>query len=166
LTDLGLVFDAFMFHPQLDDLVELARACPQASIVLDHYGAPVGVGPYADKRSEVFADWSARMARLAECPNVTVKLGGFAMRITGFGFDRAEKAPCSDQLTEAWQPYFDRVVQLFGAERCMFESNFPVDKGSCSYTVLWNAYKKLTAKLPRAERCLLLSGTAKRVYSL
>lgn len=166
LADLGLVFDAYMFHTQLDDLIELAQAFPQASLVLDHYGTPVGVGPFANQREAVFADWSANMARLAACRNVNVKLGGFAMRVTGFGFDKHDKAPSSDQLVQVWQPYFDRVVSLFGPERCMFESNFPVDKGSCSYTVLWNAYKKLTVNLPDTDRRLLLSETARRVYSL
>jgi len=166
LTDLGLVFDAFLFHSQLDDLIDLAQACPAATIVLNHYGTPLGVGPYADQRRAVFADWSARMARLADFPNVYVKLGGLTMRVAGFGFEKQPQAPSSDQLAQAWQPYFDHVVQQFGAQRCMFESNFPVDKSGCGYTVLWNACKKLCAKLPTVDRRALLAQTARRVYKL
>ncbi|MVW72361.1 amidohydrolase family protein [Bordetella sp. 15P40C-2] len=166
LTDMDLVFDAFMFHTQLNDLIDLARAFPRTRIVLDHYGAPVGVGPFVNQREAVFREWRESMRRLSAFPNVFVKLGGFAMRITGFGFDRQDKAPTSDELATAWQPYFDEVVNLFGVERCMFESNFPVDKGSCSYTVLWNAYKKMSLRLPDAQRRQLLSGTARQVYRL
>jgi len=166
LTDLGLVFDAFLFHSQLDDLINLAQTCSATTIVLNHYGTPLGVGPYADQRQAVFSDWSASMARLAEFPNMHVKLGGLTMRVAGFGFEKQPQAPSSDQLAQAWQPYFDCVVQLFGAERCMFESNFPVDKSGCSYTVLWNACKKLCAKLPATDRQALLSETARRIYKL
>jgi len=166
LTDLGLVFDAFLFHNQLDDLIDLARACPTATIVLNHYGTPLGVGPYAGQRQTVFSDWSASMARLADFPNVYVKLGGLTMRVAGFGFEKQPQAPSSDQLVQAWQPYFDCVVQRFSAERCMFESNFPVDKSGCGYTVLWNACKKLCTKLPAADRQSLLSETARRIYKL
>jgi len=166
LTDLGLVFDAFLFHSQLDDLIDLAQACPAATIVLNHYGTPLGVGPYVDQRQTVFSDWSASMARLADFPNVYAKLGGLTMRVAGFGFEKQPQAPSSDQLAQAWQPYFDCVVQLFSAERCMFESNFPVDKSGCGYTVLWNACKKLCTKLPAADRQSLLSETARRIYKL
>lgn len=127
LGDLELVFDAFLFHPQLEDIAVLAKACPNTTIVVDHYGGPVGVGPYRDHRAQVLADWSASMAALERYQNVRVKLGGFAMRVMGFGFDKRETPPGSDELAMACQPYFDQLIDIFGPERCMFESNFPVD---------------------------------------
>lgn len=166
LGELGLVFDCFVFHPQLEDVVIAAKACPDTPIVLDHFGGLVGVGPYRDARDAAFAQWRESMARIAECPNVVVKLGGFAMRTSGFGFEQRETPARSEELAQAWAPITNAVIALFGAERCMFESNFPVDKGSCSYTVLWNAYKRMTQGLPAADRQALFAGTAQRIYGL
>lgn len=166
LRDLGLSFDAWLYHPQIRWLTGLARAFPEVPIVLDHVGGPLGIRGYAGKREEVFAAWKASMAELAGCPNVHVKLGGLGMRINGFGFEEASEPPSSDTLAAAWKPWIHTTIELFGAQRCMFESNFPVDKGSYGYGVFWNACKKLAAGASAAERTALFSGTAAKFYKL
>ncbi len=162
----GMTFDAWVYHPQIDEVTALARACPQATIVLNHAGGPVGIGTYADSRVTVFADWSRSMHALAACPNVVVKLGGLAMRISGTDFHQRPTPPDSLALAERWAPYVHGCIDAFGPQRCMFESNFPVDKASCSYAVLWNAFKRLAAQYSEAERDALFFGTAERVYGL
>ena len=166
LAPLGLVFDSFMFHPQISDLIDLARAFPDTPIVLDHVGGAIGLGRYKGKRDEVFAEWSGRIKELAACPNVRVKLGGLGMRV--FGFDVHEKAepPSSEILAGLWRPYIETCIAAFGAERSMFESNFPVDKGSGSYQVFWNAFKRIAAGCSAAEKAALFSGTASKFYKL
>ena len=166
LAPLGLTFDAYMYHPQLPDLIDLARAFPGTTIILDHVGGVLGVGAYAGKRQEILAGWLKDIAVLAKCPNVRVKLGGLGM--TAFGFDFHERAapPSSEDLAQAWRPYIEPCIEAFGPERCMFESNFPPDKQSCGYTELWNAFKHITAKATAAEKRALYSGTAARVYGL
>lgn len=166
LAPLGLVFDAWMYHTQLAELVDLARAFPRTTIVLNHVGGAIGIGPYEGKRSEVLAEWRAGMKALAACPNVHVKVGGMGMRLFGFAFQDGAEPPTGQQLATAWRPYVEAVVEDFGAGRCMLESNFPVDKGSCSYASLWNAFKILTKGATRAKRAALFSGTAARVYKL
>lgn len=166
LAPLGLSFDAWLYHPQIPDLTALARSFPETAIVLDHVGGPLGIRGYAGRRAEVFRDWRAAMAELATCPNVCVKLGGLGMRIGGFGFEDAADPPTSDLLAGAWRPWVETTIELFGAGRCMFESNFPVDKGSYGYGVFWNACKKLAAGASAAERAALFSGTARRFYRL
>ena len=166
LAPLGLVFDSFMFHPQLGDLLELARAFPETPIVLDHVGGAIGLGRYKGKRDAVFAEWSARIKELADCPNVHVKLGGLGMRV--FGFDVHEKAepPSSETLAGLWRPYIETCIAAFGPERAMFESNFPVDKGSGSYQVFWNAFKRIAAGCSADEKAALFSSTASKFYRL
>lgn len=166
LAPLGLSFDAWLYHPQIPDLTALARAFPETRIVLDHVGGPLGIRDYAGRRDEVFSNWRAAMAELATCPNVHVKLGGLGMRINGMGFEEAADPPSSDTLVAAWKPWIDTTISLFGADRCMFESNFPVDKGSYGYGVFWNACKKLAAGASTAEKSALFSGTAARFYRL
>lgn len=166
LAPLGLTFDAWLYHPKIPDLTALARAFPETPIVLDHVGGPLGIRGYAGKRDAVFADWRKSMAELATCPNVQVKVGGLGMRINGFGFEDAALPPSSDALVAAWKPYMDTTIELFGATRCMFESNFPVDKGSYGYGVFWNACKKIAAGASAEERTALFSGTASRFYRL
>jgi L-fuconolactonase len=144
----------------------LARAFPETTIILDHVGGVVGIGAYAGKRDEVFARWSSSLRALASCPNVFVKLGGLGMRINGFGFERGSDPPSSDALATTWRPYIERCIEAFGARRCMFESNFPVDKGSYGYGEGWNAFKLLTRQASPEERTALFSGTAVRVYRL
>lgn len=166
LGALGLTLDIWAFHTQLGDVAQLAAASPDTVLVLDHCGGPLGIGPYASRRREVFNTWRHEIARLAEFPNVVVKLGGLGMPRTGFGFHQADMPPTSAQLAHAWTPYVETCIEHFGANRCMFESNFPVDKGACSYTVLWNAFKRMTAALPQEDKESLFSGTAARTYRI
>jgi L-fuconolactonase len=166
LHPLGLSFDAWMYHTQLGELVDLARAFPETPIVLDHVGGPIGLGPYAGKRDEVFAEWKRSIAELAGCPNVHVKLGGLGMRLFGFDLHEGELPPSSEELARAWRPYVETCIAAFGASRCMFESNFPVDKGSGSYHVFWNAFKRIAGGGSAAEKTALFAGTASRFYRL
>ena len=162
----GLSYDAWLFWPQLTELVAVADAFPNLQIVLDHCGGIVRVGAYAGRDDEIFAHWRAAMQALALRPNVCVKLGGLGMRINGFDFNQAELPPSSDTLSAAWRPWILTCIAAFGPERCMFESNFPVDKGSYSFVNGWNAFKKITAGFTDAERHALFYGTATRVYRL
>ena len=162
----GLSFDAWLYHPQLPELLALARDFPGTTIVLDHVGGPLGIGGYAGRRDEVFAQWRASIRQLAACPNVVAKLGGLGMRLCGFGFDAAAQPPDSQQLAAAWRPYVEACIEAFGADRCMFESNFPVDQASCSYAVLWNAFKRIAVGFSQTEKSSLFSGTASRVYRI
>jgi L-fuconolactonase len=166
LAPLGLVFDAWLFHPQIPELTDLARAFPQTTIVLDHLGGIVGIGTYKDRRDEVFDEWSHSIGDLAKCENVCVKLGGLGMRINGFGFDTQEVPPTSEILASTWRPYIETCIEAFGPKRCMFESNFPVDKGSYGYGSTWNAFKRLTRNASESDRKSLFSGTVARVYEL
>jgi predicted TIM-barrel fold metal-dependent hydrolase len=166
LTALGLSFDAWVYHPQLDDVIDLARAFPTTSIILCHVGGPLGYGPYAGKRDEVFASWHAKITALATCPNVVVKLGGLINRLAAYDY-RALPAPVSSaELAAFWRPYMETCIERFGPDRCMFESNFPVEKMGISWAVLWNAFKRTAADASASEKLALFSGTARRVYRL
>src|SRR5262249_49513948 len=155
LAPLGLSFDAWIFHPQLGELEDLARAFPETTIILDHVGTPLGIGPYAGRRDEIFASWARDLRSLARCPNVHVKLGGLGLRQPGFGLvDRAEP-PSSAVLATAWRPYVETCIATFGVHRAMFESNFPVDGKVGSYRTLWNALKRLAAGYSAAEKAAL-----------
>ena len=166
LAPLGLSFDAWLYHRQIPDLAKLAQAFPGTQIILDHVGGPLGIGRYAGQRDAVFAEWKASIRDLARCPNVAVKLGGLGMRIGGFGFEDGALPPSSDELVAAWKPYIETCIEAFGAARCMFQSNFPVDKGSYGYGVFWNACKKLAAGVSPSEKAALFHDTAARVYRL
>jgi predicted TIM-barrel fold metal-dependent hydrolase len=166
LAPLGLSFDAFLLHPQIPELVELARAFPQTRIVLDHVGGAIGLGSYASRRDEVFGDWRASLRALSTCENVFIKLGGLGMRLGGFYFHSREIPPSSQELAEAWRPYIESCIEAFGPSRSMFESNFPPDKGTCSYAVLWNTFKRLTANYSEAEKTAMFAGTAAHFYRL
>lgn len=166
LKQLGLSFDAWLYHPQIPELTDLARAMPGLSIILDHMAGPLGIGPYAGHRDEVFDAWSDNMSELARCPNVCVKLGGLTMTMSGFGWHKREKPPGSKELSVAMNPYYQSCIEQFGPDRCMFESNFPVDRASCSYTVLWNAFKRLSSNFSETERSALFHDSAARVYRL
>jgi L-fuconolactonase len=163
---LGLSFDAWLYHPQINELTDLARAFPGAKIVLNHVGGPIGIGAYAGKRQEVFAAWAASIKALAACPSVCVKVGGLGMRMGGFGLHEGTEPPSSETLAAAWRPYVETCIEAFGPSRCMFESNFPVDKGSYSYPVFWNACKLLAKAASNAEKADLFAGTAARFYRL
>jgi predicted TIM-barrel fold metal-dependent hydrolase len=166
LAPLGLSFDAWMLHTQLAELRDLADAFPETTIILDHVGGPLNIGPYVGRQGHVMAEWGASMRSLAALPNVHVKLGGFGMRLFNCACYDQALPPSSEELAEAWRPYIETAVAAFGPGRCMFESNFPVDKGACSYVALWNAYKRVTAGWLADERAALFSGTARRVYRL
>jgi predicted TIM-barrel fold metal-dependent hydrolase len=166
LTQRGLAFDASIFHPQLPDVTTLARAHPEASIVLIHCGSPVTHSSYAGRKSQVHAQWLADMKDLARCPNVAVKMGGLLMCLGSFDFTRAERPPTSTELASLWQPWIEPCIEVFGADRCMVSSNFPVDKAGMTYGAVWNAYKRITAGCSAEEKNKLFSGTARRVYQL
>jgi len=139
---------------------------PDTLLVLDHFGTPLGVGRYAGKREEIFQQWKKDVAEIAQCPNVVAKLGGLAMPDNGFGWMGRELPPSSDEFVEAQRPYYMHMLECFTPERCMFESNFPVDKLSISYPVLWNGLKKMVQDFSEDEKEALFSGTATRVYRL
>ncbi len=166
LAPLGLSYDAWLFHPQVDELTDLARAFPGTTIVLNHCGGILSIGAYAGRRDEVFTLWSTAIRRLAECPNVVIKLGGLGMRINGFGFETGAVPPSSEDLARTWRPYIETCIDAFGPARCMFESNFPVDKGSYGYGTVWNAFKRLASGAGEDEVTALFSGTAARVYAV
>jgi len=166
LAPLGLSFDAWLFHPQIGELANLARAFPETRIVLDHCGGPVGIGSYANRREEIFPGWKASIRDAARCPNVVVKLGGLAMRLLGYDFHERPLPPSSEEAAAAWRPYIETCIEAFGPDRCMFESNFPPDKGQCSYQVIFNAFKRIAAPYSEAEKTALFSKTATDVYGL
>ncbi len=166
LAEMGLSFDAWNYHAQIPELTDLARAFPATTIIQDHLGGPLGIGPYQGRREEVLARWKADVAALAACPNVALKIGGLGMRVCGYGWSERGRPASSDELAAAYRPWFDHALASFGAERCMFESNYPVDGESAGYVVIWNAFKKLAAPLSESEKEALLRGTAARVYRL
>lgn len=166
LQRFNLSFDAWLFHPQIGELAELARRFPETTIILDHFGGPLGVGPYQGKRAEIFAQWKRDMALLAQNPNVYAKLGGLTMEHAGFHWHERKTPPTSDELVQACGDYYLWTIDLFGPERCLFEANFPVDKISGSYRTLWNAHKKIARRFNAAERRAMFFDTAKTVYRL
>ena len=166
LTAMGLSLDAWAFHPQLADTVDLARAFPQATIVVGHVGGPLGYGPYAGKRDEVFRSWKVGITELARCENVVMKLGGMMMRLAAYDYRTEAAPPTSADLAALWRPYIEPCIELFGPDRCMFESNFPVEKMGIGWAPLWNAFKRIASGASDAEKLALFSGTARRAYRL
>ena len=166
LRKFSLSFDAWVYFPQLEELADLAGAFPDVTIILNHVGGLLGIGAHTGKWEALFQAWKHGIANLATFPNVFVKLGGLGMPACGFGWHERAKPPNSGELAEAMAPYYLFCVEQFGVDRCMFESNFPVDKVSYSYTVLWNAFKRIAEDLSGEERAALFQGTASRVYRL
>ena len=166
LHKLGLSFDAWLLEPQLPDLIDLARVFPDTQIVLDHVGTPLGMASYEGKREARFPVWKEAIKTLARSENVTVKLGGLAMPFLGFPTFYSTPPASSETLAKEWKPYIETCIEAFGVNRCMFESNFPVDSGSCTYPVLWNALKRVAQGYSATEKTALFSGTAARVYRL
>ncbi len=166
LATQGLSYDTWHFHHQNEDFIELAQAVPETTIILDHFGTPLGVGIYAGRRDEIFQKWREDIAQLAKCPNVHLKLGGLAMPDNGFGWDKRALPPSSDEIVATQKRYYLHALEHFGAQRCMFESNFPVDRLSLSYPILWNAFKKLVADFSEDEKHALFYGNAQRIYRL
>jgi len=166
LGRMGYLLDVWVYHTQLADVEQLAARCPDTLIVLDHCGGPLGIGPFAGRRNEVFADWRKRIQALAKFQNIRLKLGGLAMPRIGFGFEQAERPTDSATLARAWAPWFDTCIEAFGVQRCMFESNFPVDKVGCSYAVVWNSFKRVAQGCSAGEREALFSRTAAITYGI
>lgn len=166
LSKYNLSFDAWFFHPQLDEFIDLVKNFPKTNFILDHFGGPLGVATYADKKEEVFKYWQERISKLGEYSNVYAKLGGINMKINGFAWHKRQKPPGSEELAEATARYYHHVIDSFGCDRCMFESNFPVDKASCSYNILWNTFKRISEGYDSTSRNALFHDTAARVYRL
>jgi L-fuconolactonase len=166
LAPLGLSFDAWVYHPQLPQLIALLDAYPDTRVIIDHIGGLVANGPYAMRKDENFEQWKSSMRALAQRPNVFVKLGGLNMRTHGYNFIDRSHPPTSQELANGWKPHVDTCIELFGPERCMFESNFPPDKCGVSAVVLWNAFKRLAAGYSSSEKADLFAGTAVRAYRL
>ncbi len=166
LGRMGLSFDAWLFHPQLGDLVELVRAHPGTPVIVDHLGGPLGIGPYRDQRDEILATSREPLSQLADLPDVYLKLGGVGMSVFGDGWNKQETRPTSDEVAARWGDHLRWCIDTFGPDRCMFESNFPVDKVGIDYLVLWNAFKKVAAAYSADEKRDLFAGTARRAYRL
>jgi predicted TIM-barrel fold metal-dependent hydrolase len=162
----GLTYDTWHYHPQNPAFAALARAVPETTMILDHFGTPLGVGRYRDRREEIFQAWKADITEIARCPNVVAKLGGLAMPDNGFGWHERDRPASSDEFAEAQRRYYLHTIECFGPERCMMESNFPVDKASLSYQVLWNGLKKIVAEFSEDEKDAMFFRTAARVYRL
>ncbi|MGY8957934.1 MAG: amidohydrolase family protein [Alphaproteobacteria bacterium] len=166
LAPRGLSFEGWCYHPQISELTDLARAFPDTTIILNHFGGPIGVGPYASQKDAVFKEWQASINDLAACENVVAKLGGVNMDVNGFGWHEKERPPTSEELCEATRPFYEHTLEKFGPDRCLFESNFPVDKITCSYNVLWNSFKRFSTNFSAEEKAKLFHDTATAVYRL
>lgn len=161
-----LSFEAWCYHPQISQVTDLARAFPDTTIILNHFGGPIGVGPYEGQADEIYATWREDITELARMENVVAKLGGLNMELNGFGWHERDRPPTSEDLMEATRRYYEFTIERFGMERCFFESNFPVDMVTCSYNVLWNSFKRLTASFSAEEKQRLYHDNAVRTYRL
>jgi len=166
LSRYNLTFETMVFHTQIMDVVDLARQFPDTTIILDHIGVPLGIGPCAVKRQEVMQDWKRNIAELSFCPNAYVKLGGIGMNILGYDWDERAKPAGSAEIAEATKPYILYCIEKFGTKRCMFESNFPVDGEAFPYHVIWNAFKRLTMDISKEEKNDLFYNTAVKTYHI
>jgi predicted TIM-barrel fold metal-dependent hydrolase len=166
LARMGLSLEGWMYFPQLPELAAFAKAVPDLTIILNHSGGLLRVGPYASRDDEVLETWRSGIATVAACPNVVMKLGGIGMPRTGFDWHTRNKPIGSEELAESMAPFMTYCIEQFGPNRCMFESNFPVDKVSYSYNVMYNAFKRLSAGYPAAERAAMFHDTAARVYRI
>ncbi|RIJ27766.1 amidohydrolase family protein [Henriciella algicola] len=162
----GCTYDTWNYHHQILDFRDLAAAIPDTVMILDHFGTPLGVGPYEGKREDNFAKWKDDIAAVAEQKNVFAKLGGLAMPDNGFGWHERDLPPSSDEVVDAQAKYYHHAISCFGADRCMFESNFPVDRLSLSYRVYWNAMKKIAADYSELEQQAMFSRVARQVYRI
>ncbi|MEH6581531.1 MAG: amidohydrolase family protein [Halioglobus sp.] len=162
----GLSYESWHYHFQNQEFLALSQAAPDTVMILDHFGTPLGVGPYASQRQEIFKSWQEDIQTLSRQDNVVAKLGGMAMPDNGFGWMGRATPPSSDEFVDAQADYYHHTIECFGPDRCMFESNFPVDKLSIAYPILWNAFKKIASRYSDSEQEALFSGTAKRVYRL
>ena len=166
LGKMGYTFDTWHYHYQNQEFYELAKACSETQMILDHFGTPLGVGPYEPQKAQIFSQWKKDIKAIASCDNVVAKIGGLAMPDNGFGWHTRDTPPTSDEFVAAQREYYLYTIECFGPERCMFESNFPVDKFSISYPVLYNGLKKIVADFSESEKDTMFYGTAKRIYRL
>ena len=166
LARMGHTFEAWLYHPQLPELAAFAKAVPDLTIILNHVGGLVGTGPYANRKEEVMSDWRKGIAAVAECPNVVVKLGGLGMARCGFDWPMREKPIGSDELAVGMAPHLEYCIEQFTPARCLFESNYPVDKVSFSYGVMWNAFKRLSKNYSPGERAGMFHDNAARIYRI
>lgn len=166
LQPLGLSFDAWQFYPQLPDLADLLRAYPETRVILNHVGGPLGIPPHDANPEESFAVWRNNIRMVAQFPNLSCKIGGLGMIHCGWDFYLRDVPPSSDELAAAWRPYVETCIEAFGTARCMMESNFPIDKQSCGYGVLWNTLKRITQDYSPQEKLALYRDTAARVYRI
>ena len=166
LDALNLTLDAWNYHKQIKELTELAKCFPNLKIVQNHFGGPLGIGPYKNIREEVFSEWKDSISELAERENVYIKLGGLAMPINGWGWHKRDLPTTSEELLENHGKYYMHAINSFGVKRCMFESNFPVDKRSISYPILWNGFKRVVRDYSLEEKEFLFSKAAAEFYSL
>ena len=166
LSARSLVFEAWQYHHQISQVIYIANKCPDLKIVLNHFSGPIGIGPYENKRAEIFDIWKSELRELSSCQNVFAKLGGMAMPLNGYNFHKRSKPPSSDEFVEAQKDYYMTTIDFFGPSRCMFESNFPVDKASVSYQVLWNAFKKMVLGFSQNDKDFLFFRTAETVYNI
>jgi L-fuconolactonase len=162
----GLTFDAWHYHYQNQAFTDMAKSVPETILILDHFGTPIGVGPYANQKKEIISQLKQDLREMAKCENVVAKLGGLAMPDNGFGWEKRSRPPTSDEFTAAQREYYLHAIECFGPERCMMESNFPVDRNSISYAVLFNGLKKIVADFSDADKKQLFHDTAARVYRL
>lgn len=162
----GLLFEASIYHPQIPDVTALARAVPGASIVMIHTGSPVGHSSYRGREKDVYKNWLRDMKEFAACPNTSIKLGGILMTLASFDFGMAERPPTSDELAALWRPYIEASLELFGPERCMVSSNFPVEKAGLPFGTIWNMFKRITARFSGDEKEAIFSGAASRIYGV
>ncbi|WP_343617138.1 amidohydrolase family protein [Novosphingobium sp.] len=166
LAQRELTLDVWAYQTQLHEIVQLSLSVPDLTIVVDHCGGPIRVGGYRDRPREAFDAWRAGIEAVASRPNIRMKLGGLGMKVNGFDLHLLPEPPTSDHLSQIWQPYIDFCIEAFGVTRCMFESNFPVDKGMVGYANLWNGYKRIAASRTAQERHALFFETARQTYSL
>ncbi len=162
----GYTYEAWFYHFQIPEFTALAKTAPDTTMIIDHFGTPLGTKSYLAKREEIYEQWKRDIAELAQCPNVYAKLGGLAMPDNGFGWDKEDRPPTSDEFIRAQKRYYLHTIECFGIDRCMFESNFPVDKFSLSYHVFWNACKKMTKNFSEDEKQALFYESAQNVYQI
>lgn len=166
LGERGLTYDSWHYHHQNQSFAAMAQACPDTTMILDHFGTPLGVGRFEGRLDEVFETWKQDVAAIAALPNTIAKIGGLAMPDNGYGWHQNERPATSDELVAAQERWYHHTIECFGPARCMFESNFPVDRFSINYVAWWNAAKKMAARYSDAEQTAMFTGTATRVYSL
>ena len=166
IQNANLSLDFWIYHTQLNEMEKIARSLPDLTIILNHIGGPIHLGEYEGKQAATHREWRSAMMRLSRIPNINVKLGGLGMAVNGAKFHNNKFPPNSVQLSDVWKPWIYETIDMFGFDRCMFESNFPVDKGSCSYGALWNAFKILAKDMSDDEINKLFSKNAAKIYKI